>query len=439
MPAMADNAVGTVESPSRSETPGPEQQLLDMQVILHVARALAGTTCLAELLTLILESVRSVLHADRATLFHYDAANNEFYGRIDNGTVEIRFPADRGLAGAAAQSRQIVNVPDVYADPRFNRAIDQQTGYRTRCILTVPLLGLENKLVGVLQALNKRSGVFTAYDERLAEALAAQIAVAIQRAQLMEHYVQKKQWERGMELAREIQESLWPKAPPQVAGYDIAGWSRPADATGGDCYDFVPMDGQFLTVILADASGHGIGPCLVIAETRALLRSLGAYVPGARELLARVNAILYGDLTDGRFVTALYGVLDATRHTFEYASAGQAPLYWYRAATKTVESTGCTGLPLAVIHPTGFDAAPTIHFAPGDIGLFLTDGFCEAHLPRGPMFGEERLMSVITQNAHRSAREIIAAMAEAVSQFLEGASPPDDLTAIVVKRVSGEW
>ncbi len=434
MPAMKEDTAGAASNVARPETPGPEQQLLDLQVILRVTRALAGTWSLPELLTLILESVRNVLHADRATLFHYEPATHEFYGAIDGGTLEIRFPADRGLAGAAAQGRQVVNVPDVYADARFNRDIDHQTGYRTRCVLTVPLLGIENKLVGVLQALNKHSGVFTAYDERLAEALGAQIAVAIQRAQLMEHFVLKKQWEHGMDLAREIQESLWPKTPPCLAGYDIAGWSRPADATGGDCYDFLPMNDERLTVILADASGHGIGPCLVIAETRALLRSLAAYVGSGRELLKRVNALLYADLTDGRFVTALYGVLDATQHTFEYASAGQAPLYWYRAAQRRVESTGCTGLPLAVLQAAEFEKAPTIQLAPGDIGLFLTDGFCEAHLPRGPMFGEARLISTIVQNAHRPSREIIAALAESVSIFLGGASAPDDLTAIVVKR-----
>lgn len=430
---MHEASIGAAPNGSPTESPGAEQQLRDMQVILSVARALAGALALPDLIRLILDSARSVLHADRATLFYYDAATNELYSWIE-GKVEIRLPADRGLAGAAAQSRQIINVPDAYADGRFHRETDHQTGYCTRCVLTVPLIGIENKLVGVLQLLNKDHGVFTAYDERLAEALGAQIAVAMQRAQLMEHYVQKKQWEHGMELAREIQESLWPKTPPRLAGYDIAGWSRPADATGGDCYDFWPLSDDRLAIILADASGHGIGPCLMIAETRALLRSLSGYIEAPEALLARVNERLYADLTEGRFVTALYGKLDARRHTFEYASAGQAPLYWYRARQQRVESTGCTGVPLAVIEPTDFERAAPVELAPGDVGLFLTDGFCEAHSQRGPMFGEERLMATIVQNAHRPAREIIGALAETVHDFLGGVSAPDDLTAVVLKR-----
>src|SRR5205823_427180 len=282
---------------------------------------------------------------------------------------------------------------------------------------------------------NKEGGVFTAYDERLGQALAAQIAVAILRAQLMDHYVQKKQWEHGMDLAREIQQSLWPKAAPAVPGYDIAGWSRPADTTGGDCFDYVPLPGGRWAIVLADASGHGIGSALVIAETRALLRALSGSAESPEALLERVNSFLFADLTDGRFVTALYGVLDPDQHTFEYASAGQAPLFWYRARERRVEATGCTGLPLAVLHPTVFDPAPRVELAPGDFGVFLTDGFAEAHRPQGPLLGEERLMAALQKHAHRPARELITVLEEEVQEHLGALSAPDDLTAVVVKRV----
>src|SRR5262249_60870106 len=107
----------------------------------------------------------------------------------------------------------------------------------------------------------------------LAEALAAQVGVAVQRATLLEHYVQKKQLEGALAIARDIQQSLLPRAAPQVPGYDLAGWSRPADQTGGDYYDFIPLGNGRLAVVVADASGHGIGAALMISETRALLRA----------------------------------------------------------------------------------------------------------------------------------------------------------------------
>jgi phosphoserine phosphatase len=414
--------------------PTPERQLQDLHVLLEVARAMAAVTELDELLALILNSVRRVLGAERATLFLYDAATNELYSKIAHGTGEIRFPAERGIAGAAAQGRRTVNIPDAYADPRFNREVDRQTGYHTRCLLTVPLHGWEAQLVGVLQVLNKADGVFTPYDEHLAEALAAQAGVALQRARLLEHYVQKKQLESALALARDIQQNLLPKHPPRLPGYDIAGWCRPTDETGGDCFDFMPLDDGRLAVTVADATGHGIGAALVIAEARALFRALTTYVSEAGDLLGRANRLLCADLPEGRFVTAFLGVLDPVRHRFDYASAGHAPLFWYHADRDTVSSTAATGLPLGLFEPSDIATAPPVHFAPGDMGVFVTDGFPEAQNPQGEQFGQEQLTRLIVAHARAPAVELIRALEGSVGTFLAGAPQRDDQTVVVVKR-----
>jgi phosphoserine phosphatase len=406
-----------------------------MQVVLDVARALAATMVLDELLVLILDAARRLLHAERATLFMYDADTHELYSRFTHDTGEIRFSADRGIAGAVAMSRQTLNIPDAYADPRFNREIDRNTGFRTRCMVTIPLIGLDDRLVGVIQVLNKTGGVFLAYDERLGEALAAQAAVAIQRSHLMDHYVHKKQLERSLAIAREIQQSLFPKKLPQVPGYDIAGWSQPADETGGDCLDFVMLPDQRLAITLADVSGHGIGPALIMAEARALLRAIAPTAGSPEATLQRVNSWLWDDLTSGRFVTAFFGILNPQTHRLDYASAGHGPLLWYHAAGKKVSDTGSTGMPLGLMEPTEIDPAPTFSFEPGDMGIFLTDGFIEAQDPKGGFFGMERLNQIIVDNAQLPAKELIAVMEQKVRGFIAGGPQLDDLTAIVVKRL----
>lgn len=416
--------------------PPVERRLADLQVILEVSRAMAGAMGIDELLSLILDSARRVLNADRASLFLYDAGSHELYSKIAHGAETIRFPADRGIAGAAAQGRRTVNIPDAYADPRFNRDVDRKTGYHTRCLLTVPLVGLDDQLVGVVQVLNKADGVFTRYDEHLAEALAAQAGVAIQRARLMEHYIQKKQMEQSMAIARDIQRSLLPRGSPQVPGYDIAGFSRPADETGGDCFDFTPLPGGRLAVSVADATGHGIGPALVIAECRALLRAISGSVTDVEGILSRANAWLCEDLTEGRFVTVFFGVLDPAAHVLRHASAGHGPLFWYRAADGKVASTGATGLPLGLMEPNEFTPADPVSLAPGDIGVFLTDGFLEAQNRAGDLFGEERIMSLITSHADRPAAELIERLDQAVTGFMSGGPQMDDFTAVVIKRVS---
>jgi phosphoserine phosphatase len=433
--ATASGPAGSVGAP------GPERQLRDLQVVLDIARRMGAATRLDDLLGLILDSVREVLSADRASLFLYDAARHELFSKIAHGSETIRFPADKGIAGAAASTRHTVNIPDCYADPRFNREVDRKTGYRTRCLLTVPLFGLDDQLIGVVQALNKRDGVFTTYDERLAEALAAQIGVAIQRARLLDHYVEKKQMEHSLSIAREIQQNLLPKEPPKVAGYDIAGWSKPADETGGDCYDFTPMaaaDGVPARwgITVADATGHGIGPALVVSTTRALLRAISGTVGRADEVLAKANAWLCADLTEGRFVTVFFGVLDPVAHRLDYASAGHGPLFWYRAADRAVADTGATGLPLGLMDLSEYERASPIDMAPGDVGVILTDGFIEAHDPAGELFGEDRTKALIAANADRPAAEIIAALESAVRAHMAGGPQLDDLTAVVIKRTA---
>ncbi len=410
------------------------RQVRDLQLILGVVRAMAGTPDLDSLLNLILDAVRQLLNAERSTLFLYDSASDELYSKIAHGTGEIRFPAHAGIAGAVAQGRQLINIPDAYADPRFNPEVDRKTGYRTRCLLTVPLFGLEGQLVGVLQVLNKRDGVFDAYDERLAEALAAQIGVALQRARLMEHFVQKKQMESALAVARDIQQRLWPKNPPKLPGYDIAGWCRPTEQTGGDCFDFIGLPGARLGLTVADAAGHGIGAALLIAETRAWLRALAAQTEQSAAILSGANRGLCADMLESRFVTAFYGTLDPATHRLEYASAGHGPLFWYQAERRQVTHTGATGLPLGMMEDMDVEPAEPVAFGPGDLGVFLTDGFIEAQDPAGSQFGKARLGEVLRTNADRPAAEIIRALTAAVEGFMAGGPQLDDWTAVVVKR-----
>src|SRR5262249_49381861 len=170
-----------------------------------------------------------VLTAGGGGCFFFEPATNELVTRVAMGTAPLRVPADRGLVGTVARTRQMINVPDAYADPRFNQAVDQKTGFRTRSILTVPLTDHEDVLVGVLQVLNKKSGTFGREDEFIASVLGAQAGVAIQRARLMQEVFVKKRMQRDLDIARTIQQGYLPKTNPQIEGFDLAGWNRPAD------------------------------------------------------------------------------------------------------------------------------------------------------------------------------------------------------------------
>jgi len=407
------------------------RHLQNLRRLLAVTREMAATLDLGELLGAIVDAAREVLDCERATVFLYDKKNDELYSRVATGVESIRFPATRGIAGAAAAQRTIVNVPDAYADERFNQEIDKQTGFRTRNLLTFALENLDGELMGVLQALNKRAGPFTDDDEELAKVLSAQTGVALHRYMLLEEFAEKQRMARDLEIARKIQQAQFPKSSPEVPGYEIAGWNRSADETGGDCYDFVPLPDNRLAVLLADATGHGIGAALVIAQFRAMTRAL---LNVSRELplvAARVNAILADDLTEDRFVTAFLGVLDTQAHRLEYVAAGQGPLLCI--SPNGVESRVATGLPLAIVKE--FDcAAERFDFAPGATVVLMTDGFYEAASPSAELFGEKRVVEFIAAHPDLPLAEMSEALYQEIQRFTHGARQADDLTAVLIRR-----
>jgi len=307
-----------------------ERQITDLHTLLEVARELGATMELMPLLRKVEWAVRQVLDCDRVTVFLHDPGTDELFSLVATGAEQIRFAAHLGIAGEAFQGRRLVTVHDAYADKRFNRAIDKATGYRTHNILTFPMQGYDGSVVGVLQALNKRDGVFDGVDEERAADLGRLAGVAIQRQMLLDEFAHKQRLERDLALARDIQQRLLPKSDPKVPGYAIAGWSKPADATGGDCYDYVPLEDGRLGIFLADATGHGIGPALIVSECRALIRALGTSVDDPAAILRRANILLNADLDSGRFVTTFFGVLEPSGHTLPYLSAGQGPVLHYQ-------------------------------------------------------------------------------------------------------------
>ncbi|MBL8879420.1 MAG: SpoIIE family protein phosphatase [Phycisphaerales bacterium] len=411
--------------------PTIEQQIENLQRVLDVSLRLAATTDLDLLLHTIVETSCQALRCDRATIFLYDATEDELYSRVATGMAAIRFAATRGIAGAAAQSRQVVNVADAYEDPRFNAEIDRQTGYRTRSLLTFPLISHEGGLMGVLQAVNKLEGAFDANDEELARALSAQAGVALHRQHLLNETAKKQQLQRDLRIARDIQQAFLPKENPAAPGYEIAGWNRPADDTGGDCYDFIPLSSGKIALVLADATGHGIGPALVIAEFRALVRAMLSVTNDLPGIVSRVNKLLSADMMDGRFVTTFFGILDPVAHRVDYCSCGQGPILFVRRGAG--EWRPATEPPLGVDHGLPPQPAAMFSFEPGDALVLLTDGFYEAMNSRGDLFGEERVLATFSSAEREPLTTVIERLQAAVAEH-NASNQTDDLTAVLVRR-----
>jgi len=415
------------------------KRLAALEKVLQISRDMVATSDLDELLGLIVQRSMELLEAERASLFLYDRDSDELVSKIAAGEEEIRFPANLGIAGAVARTREVLNVPDAYADARFNREVDRRTGFRTRNILALPLIDHEGELVGVLEVLNKRrggaaSGAFTPDDVALAETLGAQAGVVLQRARLLEHYVQKQRMEHALQIARQIQQDLLPAENPRLEGFDVAGWSTPAEEAGGDMYDFQEIAPGRWTLTVADATGHGIGPALVIAEARAMLRVLSEEDLNIPSVLSKVNDLLARDLSESRFVTCFFGLLETEAARIRYASAGQGPMLLYRRDRDAFEELPATALPLGVMAGADFAEQQEHLLEPGDILAVLTDGFFEACDAQGRQFGTERICTVIRDRRDLPAPEIIDGLREAVLAFTGNRPQEDDLTAVIVRR-----
>jgi phosphoserine phosphatase RsbU/P len=234
-------------------------------------------------------------------------------------------------------------------------------------------------------------------------------------------------------VAREIQQRLFPKGAPDFPGFDIAGASFPAEATGGDYFDYLPMLHDRLGVVLGDVTGHGVGPALLMAETRAYLRVLAGRRENVGEILTRANSILAEDVGSERFITLFLGSIDPKTRSLSYASAGHPTGYIFDAEGNTKSLLKRTGIPLGMRPDTQYVAAPEITLASGDLMLLLTDGIEETCSLDESLFGLERIFEVVRSLRAQPAQEIVQGLYNKVRAFANHAPQVDDITAIVIK------
>jgi sigma-B regulation protein RsbU (phosphoserine phosphatase) len=234
-------------------------------------------------------------------------------------------------------------------------------------------------------------------------------------------------------VAREIQQRLFPKCAPALPGFDIAGATYCAEETGGDYYDYLPMLHGCVGLVVADVTGHGVGPAMLMAETRAYLRILARNREDLGDILTRASRSLAEDVDFERFVTLLLAKVDARNHTLVYCNAGHPSGYLLDAAGKVKLRLGRTGPPPGLQAGLSYQSAPAIPLAPGDLLVLTTDGVEEAISATNEFFGLERTLDCLRVNAQRSAREMVEALYQTVTNFVGQQMQLDDLTALIVK------
>jgi serine phosphatase RsbU (regulator of sigma subunit) len=245
---------------------------------------------------------------------------------------------------------------------------------------------------------------------------------------------QLKQVAHELQIARSIQQSLLPKVRPQIAGFQVTGWSRSADDTGGDFYDWKRLaDGRWV-VVLADVTGHGIGPAILASVCRAYSRASFNVRDPLETMLKNINQAFAEDLTPERFATFVAAVCEEGSDQVELLSAGHGPIFVYSSDNQSFRLIDAQGLPLGIL-PDLWDAVPVkLILNPGDIVLLITDGFLEWENIAGEQFGNDRFAAAVRQFSDREPEMIIAELYDSVLNFAHGTPQQDDLTAVLIKR-----
>jgi sigma-B regulation protein RsbU (phosphoserine phosphatase) len=409
-----------------------ERRLAAMHAVTY---ALAHSANLGEAAAPVLQTVGEALRCDLAVLWEVDAAADVLrcarvwhlpgveVTEFERFSPQITVARGEGLPGRAWVTGEPAWVPEA----PFPRSV---AGHREGpCgALALPLLSEANTF-GVLEFIGPDLRQPDGELFSLLTNLGSQIAQFIERRQA-ERMVHARA--REFSLARTIQQGLLPKDPPVVPGLEIAGASHPAQETGGDYFDFFPMSEDHWGIAIGDASGHGIGAALLVAETRAYLRAFALTDMDPGEVLDSVNQRLVEDIAADHFVTLFLGRLHPLTRSLVYSNAGHLPAYVLDGRGEVKMVLQSTGLPLGLVPTSDFPKGPEVQLDPGDLVFLLSDGIVEAFAGDATQFGMGRTLDVVRAHRHEPPGEIIAALMREVREWSRS-SQADDMTAIVIK------
>ena len=243
-------------------------------------------------------------------------------------------------------------------------------------------------------------------------------------------------FQKEMSLARKVQFALIPNDPPQIDGHNADGWTLPADMTGGDLFDLWKLPDGRMGLLVADASGHGLAPAMIVSQVRTLVHMLSEYEKHPHTLLQRVNARLALDLEAGRFVTAFLAFLSSDGKV-DWASAGHGPMFWSPTPDGQIQELSSSGLPLGVQEDWFADEpSPPLQLEENGRLIVVSDGIFEAHSPNRKLWGTDPIKDILHKSPLASSREIIDTIRTAVAAWQEKINPVDDQTIVVVRRIA---
>jgi sigma-B regulation protein RsbU (phosphoserine phosphatase) len=426
------------------------------RILSELSEEARNFTEVTPLLNTITQRIGDTLHIERIAVFL--RSGDTYRLQLATGTPAAPMLSPTlGSFSLAATSTTITTLTrgrapaNVYRDDPSSWLVDASDAERAALNdlsteLLVPLPG-RNRLAGVIALGPKRSQEpYSRTDRQLLQSVATQTGLALENAELFEHLsteiAHRERVSREIEIAREVQERLFPQVYPHIEGVDLAGYCRPAQVVGGDYYDFFLLPGSSsgpgdsrLALALGDISGKGISAALLMASLRASLRSAALLQPGDLTTLMRhVNRLVYESSTSNRYATFFYAEYDPYSRILTYVNAGHNPPIVLRGSEQIhLEATGTViGLLPDVIYTRA-----NVVLRPGDLLITFTDGVSEAMNSIEEEWGEDRMVaatrSLLSQQSSATAEQLLQCILSGADLFTAGAPQHDDMTLLLCK------
>ena len=354
-------------------------------------------------------------------------------GESVSSYVEAK-PLVKRVADVVCETLHVDHVAMMLAAPG-GMELAYQTGPASVAELTIPLRGKAKSFGEMLLGAKRNEEPYSPSDKRLLESVAAQTALALEHSQLTQEVAaevaKRERINRELEIAREVQERLFPQVRLKVAGIEYAGKCRPALSVGGDYYDFLELPGVGVGLAIGDVSGKGVASALLMASLQACLR--GQVLGGEKDLakvMANINQMIFDVSPANKYATFFYGQYEGATRTLRYVNGGHNPPAVVRGDQVLRLEDG--GPVVGLFRPARF-VSGSIVLEPGDLLVGFTDGVSEAMNPDDEEWGEDALIREAAAVRHQSPEAIIEALIAGADRFAAGAPQHDDMTLLVLK------
>jgi sigma-B regulation protein RsbU (phosphoserine phosphatase) len=310
---------------------------------------------------------------------------------------------------------------------------------RINAELLLPMPG-RARLIGLMTLGPKKSEeAYTPTDLRTLQSVAAQTGLTLEVAELVrtlaDESAQRERMNREVEIAREVQQRLFPQCIPEIEGVSLAGRCRPASEVGGDYYDLIDLDGGNVGFAIGDVSGKGISAALIMASLRASLRGLILDDPGnLAKMMQKVNRLVYEASTSSRYATFFFAIFDPKTRKLRYVNAGHNPPVLVKEVSGELRRLEACGPVVGLLPVVDYEERSLV-LEPGDLLIGYTDGISEAMTADDEEWGEDRMLEAAPRRPAASASEVIETIFRVADEFTAGAEQHDDMTLLVMKLI----